>query len=697
MDRQTGRVQESAHVVFAERVIPMHTSDLVFGTDEEELTYAPAYDEIIEDTVVDQADVPMVQGRISDEPLVTEKSHDMNPTQLNVENAEIEVNEDNHHVDNLLIDVQSDQTIDTSSNTIPMSDDQLDNLVIDELIPEIRRSTRTPKPVDRLNPTESLRYRRLNEAYRDRSKLDIVRIQSAKKVPFSIAIKDDRVKESVRKELKSLFDVGCVSIVSLPPNRKAIGSVWVHKFKTGPDGNYLRTKSRICPWGFQQLPDIDYNVDEVAAPTLHIESCMLFLAITVALGMFSKLLDVDGAFQLPLNKQDVYMKFPDGMKHIEGMVLKLDHSMNGTKQAAFNWNELANKLLIDLGFTATISDPCLYFKYNNNNKLSLVGLYVDDFRCASEDESELNKIMLHFKEHYSIKEQPENWWLGIKVDHDREAGTLKISQEQYILNLLKDYSMSDCKSVSTPAEPNSKLVKTPDDEKDKEALKFPYRQLVGALLWIARTCRPDIIYAVNKLGSHCNNPNTSHVIAAKRVLRYLKGTAKMGITFRKADNVILNAMSDADWAEEPEENDLPMRSTTGMLVYLLGIGPLVWMSSLQTTIAGSTAEAEYKAVGSVAKAVIGQRQLLKELGFAQVKPTTIHEDNQACIAIAKAKFSGSKTRHIKLNHHLIREYIEDQDVQLEFCSTDKMIADIFTKALTPLVFIKLRDILLSGL
>ena len=371
----------------------------------------------------------------------------------------------------------------------------------------------------------------MNEAYRDRSKFEAIRILSAGRVPFKIAIKDDRIRESVRKEIKSLFDIGCISIVSLPPDRKAIGSIWVHKIKSEPDGQYLRTKSRICPWGFQQIPDIDYNIDEVAAPTLHIETCMLLLAITVQRNIHSKLLDVDGAFQLPLNKQDVYMKFPEGMKPIKGKALKLDHSMNGTKQAAFNWHELADKLLINIGFKATVSDPCLYFKYVDN-KLTLVGLYVDDFRCSSEDNNELNKIVIHFKENYAIKEQPPDWWLGIKVEHDIQLGILKISQQQYILKLLEQYKMKDCKSVSTPAEPNSKLLKTPDGKKDYEALKFPYRELVGSLLWIARTCRPDIMYAVNKLGSHCNNPNTSHVIAAKRVLRYLEGTTTLGITFR---------------------------------------------------------------------------------------------------------------------------------------------------------------------
>ena len=92
--------------------------------------------------------------------------------------------------------------------------------------------------------------------------------------------------------------------------------------------------------------------------------------------MHSILLDVDGAFQLPVNKQDVYMKFPTGMKQVTGKVLKLDHSMNGTKQSAFNWHELADKLLLDIGFNPTINDSCLYSRYLNVNYVWLVCMWM---------------------------------------------------------------------------------------------------------------------------------------------------------------------------------------------------------------------------------------------------------------------------------------------------------------------------------
>jgi hypothetical protein len=283
------------------------------------------------------------------------------------------------------------------------------------------------------------------------------------------------------------------------------------------------------------------------------------------------------------------------------------------------------------------------------------------------------------------------------VEHDRINGTLKISQEQQILKMLAQFNMSDCKPSSTPAEPNSKLIKTPDGEKDYDAAKFPYREAVGALLWIARTCRPDILYAVNKLGSHCNNPNTSHVMAAKRVMRYLKGTTTLGITYRKADSLVLEAMSDSDWAGEPQENDKPMRSTNGIVIYFKGIGPINWVSSLQTTISGSSSEAEYKCIGAAGKLIMGERNILSELKFDQLEPTIIYEDNNACITMTKSSQTSSKMRHINLNHHYIREIVREKCVVPIYCSTNDNVADIFTKALPKAAFVKLRDILLTGL
>lgn len=224
---------------------------------------------------------------------------------------------------------------------------------------------------------------------------------------------------------------------------------------------------------------------------------------------------------------------------------------------------------------------------------------------------------------------------------------------------------------------------------DHHADTFPHRQCVGGLLRLARTSRPDILYAVNQLGAHVANPNMTHVVAAKRVLRYLQGTKYMPLRFHKGvpGEFILQCYIDADWAGEPEQNDSPMRSLTSNFTYIHGVGPIYWGSSLQSTIARSTAEAQYKAIGSGGQIVSGFREFLFDIDFEQNSPTTIYNDNQASNAMVKAKVIGSTTRHIKIQY--IRELVKNEEITVKYCPTEDMVADIFTKAEPR--FVVLRD------
>ena len=342
MNRSTGTIRESSHVVFAERIIPSSPEHMIFG-DEPDLAYYPSFSPVEGDStsVTTDDEVEQLANNEVDEVDIDES------VISEVDNNNIEEDESR-----IVVDTNNDN-------------------VNEAVEADLRRSNRTIVPINRYVPSiNSLKTNSImtdtmfNELLIDEMVNYINMPKNDTKYPpgnikFKDAIQDPRLILSMRKELRSLFDIGCIRIVDLPRGRKAIGNVWVHKFKNGPDGEFIRIKSRVCPWGFQQIPDEDYDVDEVSSPTLHMETGMKLLCITVQRNMHSILLDVDGAFQLPVNKQDVYMKFPTGMKQVTGKVLKLDHSMNGTKQSAFNWHELADKLLLDIGFNPTINDSCL--------------------------------------------------------------------------------------------------------------------------------------------------------------------------------------------------------------------------------------------------------------------------------------------------------------------------------------------------
>ena len=510
------------------------------------------------------------------------------------------------------------------------------------------------------------------------------------KISHREALADKRICKSMLTELSHLFKTNVIEITDLPPGHKAIGVVWAHKLKHDIDGEFIKAKSRICPWGFDQVPGVSYDPNKVEAPTLRLETIMTLLTTTVNRGMHSRNVDVDGAFTIPENPHPTYMRSPKGLNLPPGKVLKLNKALYGTKQAAYYWNELINEKLLKMGFSRSLIDPCLYYRWEDQF-LSLIGLYVDDIRIVCDKFEDLDIIEQGLRADFPIKVPPENSWIGIKIIHDRTNGTMELTSGKYIGELLKLYNMEDCNPVATPAAPGSKLRRC---EKTEE-LSFPYRELVGNLLWLARTTRPDILYAVNQLCAHVLSYGEAHIIAAKRVLRYLKGTRDLPLRLTRQSHFTLEVYADADFAGEPEENEQAMKSLSGMVVYIKGVGPIYSQSKLQSTISTSTSEAELKSVGAATQFILPLRQLLEEIGFKYEVPTAIYNDNASCIASLHSQLSGSKLRHVKVNFHFVKEKIKSKDITVNYLTTEEMLADIMTKALHAPRFLKLRDILMN--
>jgi hypothetical protein len=581
--------------------------------------------------------------------------------------------------------------------------------VLDLIAPELRppssltsvenvathmRPHRGPKPIDRLTYPEDHRQPR-------RSRANLVHSASIKtkppKIKYQEAVKDPLLQAAMYDEIKNLIETSAFKVVDLPPGRRAISSIWAHKLKYDENGKFIRARSRICPRGYEQTANVDYDPNHVASPTLSLDTAMLSLSIEVQRAQFAKLADVPKAFGTYTEPEhDIYLRPPSGMVIPPGKVLLLLHSWQGTRQGAYDWHKVANKTLLETGkFKRSAIDPCYYYRWDGDC-FTQVGLYVDDFRVASDQEDILNDVISMLEGTYSVKVSAANWWLGMGIEHDRRAGILTISMRQAILGMLDDFGMTDCKSQPTPAAPNTKLHKPLEGSTDPEAASFPYREAVGGLLWIARTGRPDILYAVCQLTQFSKSWDSTHVIAAKYVLRYLKGTMDICLTLRKADGFILEAFADSDYGAEPEGNNLPMRSISGMVAYLHGVGPIFSSASLEKTLSLSTAEAEYKATSKAAQYLVGIRQLMEEIGFPQTGPSTIYNDNAAAVIMVRQNYSSSATRHIKLKFHYIREKVSDGEIEVKFCPTTRMIADIMTKSLDRVKFARLRDLLMSG-
>jgi hypothetical protein len=216
----------------------------------------------------------------------------------------------------------------------------------------------------------------------------------------------------------------------------------------------------------------------------------------------------------------------------------------------------------------------------------------------------------------------------------------------------------------------------PESVEDKaEMEKIPFRSAVGSLMYLVTGTRPDIAVAVGQVSKFCENPGTAHWAAVKRILRYLKGTLDFGLKCNPTD-LELVGYSDADWAGDLDSR----RSTTGYLFQLGGF-PISWRSKRQSTVALSTAEAEYMALASACQEVIWLRRLLKGFDIDQSKSTVLFEDNQGCIAMSKNPVHHDRTKHIDIKYHFIRETISNGEVVITYKETENMLADILTKGL----------------
>jgi len=279
------------------------------------------------------------------------------------------------------------------------------------------------------------------------------------------------------------------------------------------------------------------------------------------------------------------------------------------------------------------------------------------------------------------------WMLGMHITRDRGARTMKVTQTAYVNRLLEKFGMSECKPVATPMEGNLSKLEDQDAKPDRE-----YMMLVGGLLYAARVSRPDISFAVKSLGQHTTAVGSQHWVAAKRVLRYLKGTSDIGIKYTGNTNgsFRLVTYADADYAGDL----IGRKSTTGnffTLSHERDVNPIDWTSKQQEVVATSSAESEFISACYAAKTIMHFRQLLTDVGMEQKGPTIIMEDNQACIAMSENPGLHRKTRHIDVRFHYLRDMVDKGNVKLVYVPTEHQLADLFTKPLYSMRHAMLRD------
>jgi len=472
-------------------------------------------------------------------------------------------------------------------------------------------------------------------------------------------------------ELASIEKNDCWELVPPPKGAKIVDSRWVCREK---DDDLF--KARFVAKGFTQRWGEDY--DETYAPVAKYTSIRTLIAMTAGRrfkGRKIHQMDVKTAFLNSKLKERIYIRQPEGFE-VEGKedwVYLLKRALYGLKQSSREWYRTITAILAEFGFVRCKSDHSI-FMLTRDGFTTYLALYVDDLLIISENDDHLAEVKRRLAEKFEMKDLGvAKKFLGMEIEYG-DDGSITIHQDRYIQSLLRRHGMEDCNPVSTPLDTSTKLVKTTD----AEAIADPkeYQSIIGGLMFAAIVTRPDIMCAVGQLSQFNSNPSSKHLAAAKRVLRYLKGTSKLGITY-SPPITRLTGYSDADWAGDVNTR----RSTTGYVV-MLNNGAIAWRSKRQITVALSTMEAEYMAMAEAVKELKWMRQFLTELGYGDHKSATVLKcDNQGAIALAKNPVSHSRAKHIDLRHHFIRDAIEDGIIGLEYIPTAEMTADSLTKAL----------------
>lgn len=587
-----------------------------------------------------------------------------------------QMGEDNRQTidDSLVCDPNVEDDVENSdaSTEYFFSDDSTDtinNVDDEDFVPDksvqvvdgfVRRSNRTPKPRindDFVYATETMGVD------------DPMTVEEAKK-------RNDWIhwKKAMDEELSSIVENNTWSLINRPANCKPIHSRWIFKTKHVQDGT-TRYKARLVIKGCAQRHGIDY--EETFAPVVKYNSIRYLLAMAVEHNMEIEQLDAVTAFLQGELKENVFMFQPEHYNDGTDKICKLNRAMYGLKQAGRAWNEKLDTAIRDIGLVRSKADPCIYFKLDKKSFI-IIAIYVDDILIFSTNKNDSSIIKKELCARFKMKDIGDvKSILGFRITRDRNNGILLLDQEDYIKKILERFNMGECNPVSTPVDVNVKLDKSmsPKTEKERNEMKsVPYQEAVGSLLYAAQGTRPDISYAVNLVSRYSKDPGVQHWNAVKRIFRYLKGTISAKIQYLKSRDPKVTGFSDSDWASDIDGR----KSITGFVFTKCG-GAITWSTRKQQTVALSTTEAEYMALSAATQEAMWLKKLDDEFGGKS--KMTIFCDNISANVLTKNESYHSRTKHIDVKHHFIREKVENSVIQVIYLCTDDMVADVLTKGL----------------
>ena len=491
---------------------------------------------------------------------------------------------------------------------------------------------------------------------------------------------------AIDKELEKFEKNLCLQIV--PYNgQHLVPMMWIFSIKT--DGT---KKARLVGRGDLMIPDVDFDPNAVYCG--NVTSCSIKICVTIAATykLEQKGGDLEGAYLVTRANPDyaVFIQKPQGYKVPKGMCMQAIGNLYGFPPAGQNFSIEFDKCVTECGYKNTPWDLKFFYKWKNNKPMLII-VHSDDFRWFGEasEMSEWQLLVDTFERHkYKVSDVTDNEFVGIQITHDKEYNYF-MNQTRMVEEIVSEAQMDQAKDKKLPYPvqglPLSKLDNATEKNYD-ECQKFPYRRIVGQLMYCMVHTLVTIAYALNVLSRYGNNPGPRHIEFLKHLVKYVRSTKNDRLKFETHDgpmdittmtNILqLRFQCDADLAGNPDT----LHSQTSYLGYL-GTSLICWCSTDQGSMATSTAESEIKAVNHTLKAeVISNRGILNQMGWKQ-EPTVIEEDNKACVDASIVSHMTRGLRHLAITENFLKEKFSDGTCVLKKIDSLNNNSDIGTKRL----------------
>jgi hypothetical protein len=485
------------------------------------------------------------------------------------------------------------------------------------------------------------------------------------------------------------------------PCPKPIPAGWVFKIKHR--GNPIEEtalqpmqfKARVVIRGQYMKEGLEFN--DTWAPVAKAMTIRAVFAVATKYGCKLKAGDIETAFLSADMDCEVWVKMPAlwgrGDEPITGECSanlpprRLLKGVPGIPQGSRLFNEAFTEHLRTMGWVSSAADKCLYLN-NNLAERTAVIVWVDDFIFMCERETTWEQFLKSLRTRFNVPTAGDLVsFLGMDISFNPVARTMFISQINAINTLLERASLADCNAVQTPCQAGTVWTKKDCPEKPESTECTKYRALVALANFIANWTRPDITFTVNKLCKYMSNPGPTHWQALKHLLRYLKGTRNVGLSY--SSGVLqpsqvqgLHGYTDASHTDCPDSS----KSTIGYVFFYDG-SIVSWFSKLHTFVTTCTNHSEYAALAQGAKEAQWLVYLFGELeNGVKHTPVPIFVDNSGVVSLVFNPVDHQSNKHIRLACHYARELADLQVIAPQRVATDKNLADVFTKSLGGVAF-----------